>query len=191
MPNLTMVTDPKAARVWVKACAEKSPVLAEVELHVFRGATLFVGHEPDGTPLTYNVTRLGKKKKNVWEPYANWYIAYTPVAVRRRGYARGLAEMVKDMAIAHGCVRLKALAGTRLGLLLHIGLGDELWGVTDKDEVVVDTPLVPNAAYAGRSPPNATADAGTIPWDLTRVDAALAGRLMRYDAMCKKKTPAE
>lgn len=184
---LALVTDVKEARQWVKLCGERGPVLAEVELHIFRGATLFVEHE-DGVPRTYNVTRFGKRKKNAWEPYANWYTAYTPTAYRRRGYARQLADQVKHMAVTHGCVRLKALAGTRLGLLLHIGLGDELWGVTEKAEVVVDTPLTTNPAYAGRTPPNGTADAGTEPWTLTRVDLALNGREMRYDALCKKKS---
>ncbi len=184
--TLTLVTDPKEARAWVKAAGERSPVLAEVELHVFRGATLYVVSDGD-RPMTYNVTRFGKRRKNVWEPYANWYTAYTVTEFRRRGHAKRLAEMVKAQAAAFGCRRLKALAGTRLGLLLHVSLGDELWGVTPNNEVAVDTPLVECADWAGRPPPNAVLGSGTRPWTVAEVDTALRGAEMRYDAMCKKK----
>lgn len=187
---LHIVTDPKIARGWVKACGERSPVLAEVELHVFRGATLFVEGDVDA-PISLNVTRFGKRKKNAWEPYANWYTAYTVERFRRQGYAITLARHVQRAAREAGCRRLKALAGTRLGLLLHVALGDQLWGVTDLVEVVVDTPLVHAPVYRGKSPPNAVEGAGVEPWSLERVMSEVGDRKLRYDAIAagKRKNP--
>jgi hypothetical protein len=153
--DVRAVTDPKESRKWVKACGEKSKVLAEVELHVFRGATLWVAC--DGEKLvSYNVTRFGKRRKNVWEPYANWYTAYTINSCRRRGHARRIALHVRSLARDAGCRRPKSLAGTRLGLYLHAALGDEFWGVTSSLEVVIDTPLVMVEKCSGCAPPNAT-----------------------------------
>ena len=182
------IIDPKEARGWVKAAGERSPVLAEVELHVFRGAVLTVLHDEE-QPLSFNVTHFGKRRKNVWEPYANWYIAYTVEWARRRGHARTLAEIAKAEAVARGCRRLKALAGTRLGVLLHDALGDQFWGVTDRAEVVVDTPLVQLPAYHRRTPPNAVTDE-TEPWPLARVWAELGDRPLRYETGGKTNPPA-
>jgi GNAT superfamily N-acetyltransferase len=148
------VVDPKESRKWVRACGEKSKVLAEVELHVFRGATLWVACDGQ-EPVSYNVTRFGKRRKNVWEPYSNWYTAYTINSCRRRGHARRLALYVRSLARDAGCRRLKSLAGTRLGLYLHAALGDEFWGVTSSLEVVIDTPLVLVTKCLGCVPPNA------------------------------------
>lgn len=173
------ITDPKQSREWVKAACERSPVLSEIELHVFRGATLKVLTIED-YPVSYNVTRLGKRRKNVWEPYANWYTAYTVTRCRRQGYARFLAEMVKKEAIAFGCRRLKALAGTKLGVLLHAGLGDQFWGITDSLEVVVDTPLIHLDDYKGRCPPNSVTEE-TNPWPVERVWNELGERKLRYE----------
>jgi GNAT superfamily N-acetyltransferase len=177
---------PKQAREWVKLCGERSPVLAEIELHVFRGATLYT-LQNEGHILSYNVTRFGKRKKNIWEPYANWYTAYTIPNERRKGYARQLMQHIRILAIRAGCRRLKARAGTMLGLLLHVGMGDELWGVTEELDVLVDTPLVRLEEYRGRKPPNSIPSSGMIPWSLGRVLEALAERPMRYE----KKPPAK
>jgi GNAT superfamily N-acetyltransferase len=153
--DVRAVTDPKEARKLVRACGEKSRVIAEVELHVFRGATLWVACDGE-KPVSYNVTRFGKHRKNVWEPYANWYTAYTITSSRRQGHARRLALHVRSLARDAGCRRMKSLAGTRLGLYLHGALGDEFWGVTSNLEVVIDTPLVLVEKCSGCVPPNAT-----------------------------------
>lgn len=180
MALVQVIREPKLARLAVRECGERSPVLAEVELHVFRGATLYVLLDSRGAPVSYNVTRFGKRKKNAWEPYANWYTAYTIEQERRKGHASYLARLVKERAIDAGCVRLKALAGTTGGLMLHAALGDELWGITANVEVAVDTPLVPNAAYDNRTPPNAATDE-TAPWSLERVLRELNSRSLRYE----------
>lgn len=186
MTKIITVTEPVEAREWVHKCPERSPVLAEVELHVFRGGILKVLVTDQGKPLSYNVTRLGKRKKNIWEPYANWYTAYTIERERNRGLATQLAETFKEEAVKFGCVRLKALAGTLAGLMLHNKLKDQFWGITEMMEVVVDTPLVPNQAYNGKRPPNAvTTD--TEPWPLERVLNELGDNPLRYET--KKLTP--
>lgn len=184
------VTDPEEARKWVRAGGEKSKVLAEVELHVFRGATLWVACDR-GKPVSYNVTRFGKRRKNVWEPYANWYTAYTINSCRRQGYARRIALYVRSLAKDAGCRRLKSLAGTRLGLYLHAALGDEFWGVTSRLEVVIDTPLVMVEKCSGCVPPNATPvfrertainpSAHSDPMSLGDVLKELGERPMRYE----------
>jgi len=154
-------------------------VLKESELMLFRGVNLWVGFE-DGEAVTLNATHFGKRKKNVWEPYANWYIAFTSAEVRRRGHATTLARYVQEQAREAGCVRLKALAGTFGGLHLHAKLGDELWAITDKMEVQVDTPLHPDQPK-GSTPPNARkwTDRPT-PLTVVEVYKQLNGAPLRY-----------
>jgi GNAT superfamily N-acetyltransferase len=178
--KVDVVGDAKVARRWVRMGAEKSAVLDEVPTHVFRGSRLYILTFA-GVPVSYHAVYLGRRKKNVWEPYANWYTAYTVNKYRRRGFARHLAIIAREDARRGGCVRLKSLAGTMLGIYLHAALGDQFWGVTDKCEVVVDTPLVNNEAYDHRSPPNAVRGAGPEPWSLSMVMSALAGRRLKYE----------
>jgi hypothetical protein len=150
----------EAAGVY-KEIKEKSPILSEISMLVFRGATLFVLRDPANNLLSINVSQFGKKKINIWQPYVNWYTAYTPVALRRNRYATTLYRHVEALAIAAGCRRLKSLAGTQLGLLHHNGLGHYFWGISlnlDKEgvsrglSVCVDYPLVNLPEYENRVP---------------------------------------
>lgn len=125
---------------------------AEVRMMLFRGTPFWLGYVED-LPVTLNATKFGTRKKNIWEPYANWYIAYTRPACRRRGYARELATHVRNLAVEHGCVRLKALAGSRLGYQLHRGMGDQFWAMTPRNELVVDTPLVTTLTFPNDKTP--------------------------------------
>lgn len=154
-------------------------VLKEAELMLFRGVRIFVGLH-GSVPVTLNATHFGKRKKNAWEPYANWYIAFTTAEYRRNGYAKELAMNVQKQAAEAGCVRLKALAGTLPGLYLHASLGDQLWAVTDKLEVQVDTPLSEAGSVLG-TPPNARKWTDrTSPLSLEQVMQELNGRPLRY-----------
>lgn len=176
--EVTVVTEQKEAVALVKACNERHPVLAEVGLLVWRGSPLHVLlHQ--GAPVSYNVTYFGRRKKNVWEPYANWYTAYTVTSLRRQGLAKHLATIVRAKAREAGCRRLKSLVGTYLGLCLHASFGDQLWGLRDSMEVVVDTPLVALPAYHRRVPPTALTDR---PQTVGEVLEVLGGRALRYDA---------
>lgn len=116
-------------------------VLSQCSMTMFRGVMFWVGFHED-TPVTINATHFGKKRTNIWEPYANWYIAYTTPSARRLGFAKELALHVRSLAVEAGCVRMKALAGTRLGYELHRSLGDQFWAVTDAGELAVDTPII-------------------------------------------------
>lgn len=128
---------------------------AEVRMMLFRGTPFWVGYAHDGVePVTLNATKFGKKKTNTWEPYANFYIAYTTPAKRRQGFAKELAEYVRIQAVLAGCVRMKSLAGTRLGYLLHRSLGDRFWGFAPTGELLVDSPIVSSSVLItrGRQP---------------------------------------
>lgn len=177
--HIECITTDKLAVEWVKKCGEKHEVLSQTSLHVWRGASLWILLQNE-KPVSYNITRIGKRKKNVWEPYANWYVAYTVVSLRRLGLATRLIKHVLSLAKDMGCRRMKALAGTSAGLALHASLGDQFWGLTENLEVVVDTPMVHLPAYLGKTPPNATTTE-TVPWPLERVVQELNGRNLRYD----------
>jgi len=135
---------------------KRHPVLAETGLYVFWGATVYVYFDEDDVPLSMNCTKFGKRKKNVWEPYGNWYGAYTLPAHRRMGYAYRLyAEVERDLVKA-GCRRIKSLAGSSAGLGLHRALRHQCWGLTAENEVFVDSVLPGHEGkYTGLTPPQA------------------------------------
>jgi hypothetical protein len=157
---------------------------------LFRGTPVWVG-SVDGKPVTLNATHFGKRKKNTWEPYANWYVAYTRPDARRLGHAREMALFVRDLAVKDGCVRLKALAGSLAGFGLHASLGDQFWGLTEKDEVIVDTPIVSaeELVARGRQPfPTDQTPASARQWverlecfSVKELEAVLQMTKFRYD----------
>lgn len=126
-------------------------VLGETSLMAFRGVPIYVGYVKD-EPVTLNATTFGKRKPNAWSPYMNGYIAFTKVDKRRCGHALELVYHVKKLAVESGCLRVKGLAGTVLGLRFHQRQGDQFWAWTDRDSIMVDSPLV----EPSRFPPNAT-----------------------------------
>lgn len=122
--------------------AEKHPVLTELRRDVWRGARVWVcADNRTGLPLAMTCGKLGKRKKNLWEPYLNWYGAYTLPAYRRRGYATALYRRMEAEALSAGCRRVKSLAGSAAGAALHLSLGHQFWGKTLNDELWVDSPL--------------------------------------------------
>jgi GNAT superfamily N-acetyltransferase len=139
----------------LKLGADKHPVLTELRRDVFRGGRTWVLY--DGVrPVSLNCTKFGKRHKNIWEPYANWYGAYTLPDLRRRGHAYRLYAEVERLAVLAGCRRIKSLAGSRAGLGLHRALHHQCWGRTENDEVFVDSVLPGHEGkYTGLTPPQA------------------------------------
>lgn len=140
------------------ATEENHVVLKDVRRDVFYGGAVWVTYygADDSEPVSLCVGKLGKRKKNIWEPYLNWYTAYTLPTYRRRGFATELYWAMEQEALKAGCRRVKSLAGSSAGLALHLSLGHQCWGKTDKDEVYVDSPLPGHEAlYVGMIPPQA------------------------------------
>lgn len=151
--------DAKAAAEVVKMMdTPMHTVLRELGLYVFWGGHLWVGYER-GMPVALTCGRIGKRKKNLWEPYLNWYGAFTVPSHRREGYATVLYRAMEAAAAEAGCRRVKSLAGSRAGLALHQALGHQCWGKTENCEVFVDSPL-PGcmSLYKGMTPPQAPKD---------------------------------
>jgi GNAT superfamily N-acetyltransferase len=120
--------------------ADNHPVLKEAALYQFWGAATYVMKDKEG-PVSLIQMKLGKRKKNAWEPYANWYGAYTLPSHRRQGHATALYKALERCATDVGCRRVKSLAGSSAGLGLHHSLGHQCWGRTPAGEVWVDSPL--------------------------------------------------
>lgn len=142
--QLTLGDVPSAQAVvkaMLTAGADKHPALVELRRDVFRGGTLWVMYTEAGLPVSINCTKLGKRRSNAWEPYANWYSAYTLPAHRRTGLATDLYRVAEAAAVAAGCRRIKSLAGSSAGLGLHLHLKHACWGTTANGEVFVDSAL--------------------------------------------------
>lgn len=178
--ELCEVTDPAAlARLMRDAGADNHPVLKELGLYAFWGATTLALWE-GGVPLSVISMKLGKRKKNIWEPYANWYGAYTLPSHRRKGLATQLYREMEDRAQTFGCRRLKSLAGSRAGLGLHMSLGHQAWGHTSNGEIQIDTPLpIYEEFYRDKgAPPTAIARKTQIPPGML---ADIMRKGLRYD----------
>lgn len=159
--------------------APKHPVLTDMRRDAFRGGTVWVAYDTSRDPVSINCTKIGKRKSNAWEPYANWYSAYTMPQWRRSGYATELYRVAEAAALAAGCRRIKSLAGSSAGLALHASLRHSCWGMTPNGEVFVDSALPGFEAFYQ--------DLGTpaqAPGSLMnlREIKALIKRGLRYDA---------
>lgn len=158
--NIIRSTDPKFAtevgRQLKEDSGEKHPVLAELSLSVFRGAELLVIYShATQRPVSVNVSYYGKRKKNIFEPYLNWYIAYTVPSSRRHGLARSLYLQTEAEALRRGCRRVRSLAGSAAGAGLHLSLGHLFWGRKDTGELYVDSPLTGmEELYKGKRKPD-------------------------------------
>lgn len=161
--------------------SEGHRVLTELRRDVFYGGTVWVAwqdHEGGPVPVSIHCTKLGKRKKNIWEPYANWYSAFTLPQYRRQGHATTLYRQMEQEALAAGCRRVKSLAGSSAGLALHLSLGHQCWGQTDNNEVWVDSPLPGcSGPYQGLAPPQAPAQRPSPKWEL----AQIIKQGLRYD----------
>lgn len=122
-------------------------ILKQINLCAFWGAGCWVALDGGGNLLSFNMTKVGKRRKNVWEPYANWYLAYTVPQYRLQGCAKELGLFVRHAALELGCRRIRSLAGSWAGAALHASMGDWFWGLTPDGEAVVDSPLDLTIAY--------------------------------------------
>ena len=121
--------------------ADNDPIFANWGVYPFWGATLFGFYRWDKL-VSVNATRFGKgKKKNAWGKYTNFYLAYTPPEFRRQGHAKILQMAIEGLALEQGYARVKSLTQSYLGLRLHMSLGHWFWGVNERNEIGVDTPL--------------------------------------------------
>lgn len=128
-------------------------VLSDTGMYAFRGVPIWVAFV-EGQPVSINVSYFGKRKKNVWMPYMNFYIAFTRLDVRRRGYAWNLAMHVRQLAENAGCIRLKSMACTELGVRFHQKTNDDIWAFNPEQNVLlIDTPLVPRDRFPSDSTP--------------------------------------
>lgn len=158
---------------------KRHPVLGETALYVFWGARVWAAFR-GGEPVSIHVTKLGKRKKNKFEPYCNWYGAYTVPGCRRQGLAYKLYAAAEKAAIEAGCRRVKSLAGSSAGLGLHRALRHQAWGQTPNGEVHIDSPLPfkgwEELYMPGEQPPQAPGPLMTP----AQVDA-LIKKGLRYD----------
>ena len=129
--------------------------LGGLSVELFRGAMMFKVEDANDGPVGFTTVHIGRRKKNVWEPYANWTLAYIAPTHRRRGLGRELAVHTLAYARFLGCARVKSKVGSYLGLRLHLSLGHDIWGElpTPERELQVDSPLLPRDRFPnGRTP---------------------------------------
>lgn len=140
----TLITDNKLADATVKPVAklEENKVTRElirsVGFHVWRGSQCLVQTDDDGNVRHIHAGRMSTQRRGAWGRYYNFVVAYTPPQYRRQGEARSALAYMLNL---HKPDRLKSLAGSHLGALLHLGMGDQMWGATEKGELLVDTPV--------------------------------------------------
>jgi len=143
---ITLISDPTHIKQLIKSlrkvACETHPVISgsDVSLYIFYGAE-FLFKFIDDIPVSVNMTKIGKRKKNIWEPYANWHGAYTIPDMRRKGIATELYFCSEKRALESGCRRIKSLAGSSAGLALHHSLNHQCWGKTNNNEIWIDSPL--------------------------------------------------
>jgi len=160
-------------------------IVRQIGLCAFWGARAFAIVEGD-VIVSFNMTKFGKRKKNVWEPYANWFLAYTTPQRRLQGNAKALGLHVRNLAIEAGCVRMRSLAGSWAGACMHNSMGDHFWGMTVNHEVIVDTPIV-EKEWPSTIPGavrNAGGENGAIfnqPATLKDIEDLMCGPHLRYD----------
>lgn len=162
-------------------------VVQQVSLCSFWGARIWVIRDlGTGHLISFNMTKFGKRKKNVWEPYANWFLAFTNPEYRQLGYARAIGLHVRQLALEAGCRRMRSLAGSWAGVCMHNSLSDDFWGLSSAGEVVVDTAIDPSVTFPPGIVPGAVRNAlrdGELfskPANLETI-AYLTGGKLRYD----------
>ena len=126
--------------------------VGQIGVEMFRNAWMFAVYDDAGV-WAFATIHVGKRKKNIWEPYCNWTLAYTAPERRQLGYGRFLGEYISHVCEFAGCARLKSKVGSYLGLRLHWSLGHHAWGFVPTGEIQIDTPL--RGSFPDRTPMNA------------------------------------
>lgn len=132
---------------------------AQLRLYEFYGATPWLVTDEGGTAVGLHVARPASgRRKNAWGLYVNHYLAFVRPEVRRMGYGAGAeAELQHRWSATHD--RLKTLCQSRLGVYYHESLADQVWGVNEKGELVIDSPLDPNRQWPEGVPMKARSEA--------------------------------
>jgi hypothetical protein len=98
--------------------------------------------EVDGRLVSINVTHQSKRKRaDAWGRYINFYCAYTMPGQRYKGYASRLVRWTEEQGRLTDHQRMRSLAMSYAGFRLHYSLGHHFYGLTEKGELVIDTPL--------------------------------------------------
>lgn len=143
LPTLDAITKP-----WAREDPDAKELLGTVRMHAFRGSVVRVVYEASGLdPLHIHIGHLSKQRRGAWGVYYNWLLAYTPPPLRRVGLARWAFNDQVHFHLGLDVDRIKSLAGSKYGVLLHYGMGHQFWGATDKGELVVDTPAHDNVRF--------------------------------------------
>jgi len=124
-----------------EASWEKSFVRS-MDLGVFYKSTIYAlgGEEPPY--ITVNMTHMGTRRQGAWGRYVNFYYAYTAIGQRKKGYSGGLHRFLEELWLKSGLDRIKSKVASYGGFRLHRGLGHQFWGLDEKKELVIDSPLV-------------------------------------------------
>lgn len=121
---------------------ERSYLGANLRLYHFYGAEFFAVTDAAGEPRALHVAKFNSSgRKNAWGRYVNHYLAFTDPDSRRQGYAVHGELRLQAIAAELGYDRLKTLCQSWLGVLYHEHLRDRMWGVNEKGEIVIDSPL--------------------------------------------------
>lgn len=116
--------------------------LRQLSLYEFYRAEFWLVCTAAGEPRTLHVAAFGTSpRKNAWGRYVNHYLAFTRPGYRGQGWGSGGELALQEMAAGRGYDRLKTLCQSWLGVLYHERLRDLTWGVNEKGELVIDSPL--------------------------------------------------
>jgi len=156
------------------------PVVVEAMLgEIYRDEAFAVIE--DGAAVAFASAHFESERKNAWTPYVNWVTAYTQREYRRRGYAKALGRHIEAEALKRGCKRLRSMAGSHLGVLLHLSLGHQAWGVSADRYVAFDTPLVAGSWPASTPISVRRTTTRTDPLTKAEVLDILGKNILRFD----------
>ena len=96
----------------------------------------------EGTPVSLNVSYLGKQSRGHWGRYLTVHFAYTLYGMRGRGYGGALLRKVEECARADGIKRLRGLPNSYGGFRLHLAAQHPFWG-PEGNGLRIDAPVAP------------------------------------------------
>lgn len=149
LPELDAITKP-----WARADKASAELLGQVRMHVFRGAEALLMFDSDNTPIHVHVGAMAKRARGAWGMYYTMHVTYTPPDYRGHGVAGFALEWQFSR---HKPDRYRSLAGTAEGILFQVGMGVELWGATEKGELLVDSPVGDGSRFPKAVPYHARA----------------------------------
>ncbi len=107
------------------------------------GSEVYALEGPEaGGLVSLNISHPGKSRRCGWGKYVNLYYAYTRHDLRKQGHATALQRFLEPLWLGDGQNRLKSLVGSYGGFRFHRRMGHSFWGTNEKNELVVDAPLM-------------------------------------------------